>query len=152
MDQNGSIPRLAFKTTVADVPLELCLPLCFAGLSEQVHPLCLLARQGTLQLLESHPDAETTVPPLLPQLVPSLRAAMADKERDVAEAAIAVVGPLARVSKDHLVPYLERLLPPLARKASSGPLARKAMDALRDIEDSVPGSSEKIKKKVPAYN
>ena len=151
MDQNGSVPKLAFATSPGDVPLDRCLPLCFTGLSEVCHPFCLLARQGAKQLLEAHPNAEDVVPTLLPSLVPSLRAALADKEPDVVEAAMDVVSPLAAVVGAALAPFLDRLLPPIARKAAGGPLARKALDALRAIEDHVPDSGAKIKSKVPAY-
>ena len=152
VDQNGSVPKLRFATAAADVPLERCLPLCFTGLSEQCHPFCLLARQGCLQLLDLHPEAPAEVPPLLPQLIPALRAALADKEADVVDAALDVVPRLARVAGAALVPFLDRLLPPLARKAAgTGPLPRKAMDALRAIEDHVAGAGPKIKAKVPAY-
>ena len=131
VDQNGSVPKLAFATSPGDVPLDRCLPLCFTGLSEVCHPFCLLARQGAKQLLEAHPNAEDVVPTLLPSLVPSLRAALADKEPDVVEAAMDVVSPLAAVVGAALAPFLDRLLPPIARKAAGGPLARKALDALR---------------------
>ena len=149
--QNGSVPKCVFKATAADVPLDHVLPLCFAGLVEQCHPLALLARRGTVMLLEEHPRGAEEVPPLLPRLVPLLRAALADKERDVVNAAMDVVAPLAAVAGPSLGPFLDRLLPPLARKAAGGPLARKALDALRAVEDAVPDSAAKIKAKVPAY-
>ena len=42
VDQNGSYPVVVFAAAAADVPLGRALPLCFEGLSERCHPLCLL--------------------------------------------------------------------------------------------------------------
>ena len=56
VDQNGSYPVVVFAAAAADVPLGRALPLCFEGLSERCHPLCLLARRGTLMLLAEHPE------------------------------------------------------------------------------------------------
>ena len=53
VDQNGSYPVVVFAAAAADVPLGRALPLCFEGLSERCHPLCLLARRGTLMLSPS---------------------------------------------------------------------------------------------------
>ena len=59
-----------------------------------------------------------------PQVAP-LRAALADADDDVVRAALAVVAPVAALSKASLAPHLDRLLPPIAREAGRAePTAR----------------------------
>ena len=152
VDQNGTRPELAFVGDVGAIPLRVVLPLCFEGLSEATHPLCLLARRGATRLLEEHPLASAELPAILPLLVPPLRLALACKERDVFEAALAQVSTLAKVAKDALLQHLDKLLPCLARHAFGSPFSKLVFDALRDIEAYVPNSRNKIKHKVPAFD
>ena len=199
VDQNGSYPVVVFAAAAADVPLGRALPLCFEGLSERCHPLCLLARRGTLMLLAEHPERaqvpacveikilrrvrrvdlhaidatparwrgdagssplehpthwliSTQVPALLPRLAGPLRAALADPDTDVCGFALTVLAPLAELCGAALEQFLDRLLPPVARRCGGrGKLAAAALDALRRVEESCPGAGAKIRRKVPAY-
>ena len=199
VDQNGSYPVVVFAAAAADVPLGRALPLCFEGLSERCHPLCLLARRGTLMLLAEHPERaqvpacveikmlrrvrrvdlraidatparwrgdagssplehpthwliSTQVPALLPRLAGPLRAALADPDADVCGFALTVLAPLAELCGAALEQFLDRLLPPVARRCGGrGKLAAAALDALRRVEESCPGAGAKIRRKVPAY-
>ncbi|CAH0372403.1 unnamed protein product [Pelagomonas calceolata] len=151
VDQNGSYPVVVFAAAAADVPLGRALPLCFEGLSERCHPLCLLARRGTLMLLAEHPE-RAQVPALLPRLAGPLRAALADPDADVCGFALTVLAPLAELCGAALEQFLDRLLPPVARRCGGrGKLAAAALDALRRVEESCPGAGAKIRRKVPAY-
>lgn len=153
VDQNGARPDLAFVVDVEQVPLAVVLPLCFEGLSESTHPLCLLARRGATRLLLEHPKAAAELPGLLPSIVPALRSALACKERDVVQVAIEHTTLLAKVAQGALLDHLEKLLPPLARLAfGSSPLARKVLATVRDIETYVAGSRTKIKAKIPSFD
>lgn len=152
VDQNGARPDLAFSVDIGDVPLAVALPLCFEGLSESTHPLCLLARRGATRLLEEHPRVVDELPGVLPRIVPALRSALACKERDVVQVAIAHSSLLAKVAQASLFDHLDKLLPPLARLAFGSPLAPKALAALRDIEAAVPGARSKIKAKLPSFD
>lgn len=156
VDQNGARPDLAFVVNVEMIPLSVVLPLCFDGLSESTHPLCLLARRGSARLLEEHPGARgksEDMKQALPQIVGALRNALACKERDVVRVAVEHTSLLARVAQELLADHLEKLLPPLSRLAFGGsPLTSKALDAIRDIDNNVPGSKSKIKAKLPSYD
>ncbi|KAJ8598229.1 hypothetical protein CTAYLR_005470 [Chrysophaeum taylorii] len=152
VDQNGSRPDVGFVGCVDAIPLAAALPLCFEGLSESTHPLCLLARRGAARLLEEHPRAAADLPEILPRVVPSLRAALGCKERDVVQVAIAHTATLARVAQAALLDHLDKLLPPLARLAFGSPLSPAVVAAVREIEANVPGSRPKIKAKIPAFD
>ncbi|KAJ1458915.1 parkin co-regulated protein-domain-containing protein [Pelagophyceae sp. CCMP2097] len=133
----GATPQLGWVVPIESVPLQPLLSLCFAGLSETTHPLCMLARRGATELLSRHPDIERDVPALLPELVPLLRGALACKEVDVVQCAIDHIAPLARVAKGSLLPHLDKLLGPLARKAFGSSLSASVMDALRESQAGV---------------
>lgn len=151
VDQNGSYPVVVFATDASDVPLARALPLCFEGLSERCHPLAILARRGTLMLLAEHPQ-RSEIPSLLKQLVGPLRAALADKDADVCGFALTVIEPLAELCGESLEPFLDRFLPPIARRCGGhGKIAQAALDALRCLDGCGPGAGAKIRRKVPAY-
>ena len=94
----------------------------------------------------------TQVPALLPRLAGPLRAALADPDADVCGFALTVLAPLAELCGAALEQFLDRLLPPVARRCGGrGKLAAAALDALRRVEESCPGAGAKIRRKVPAY-
>lgn len=132
VDQNGSSPDIKIDF---DLPLSL-LPLCFEGLRETTHPLCLLARRGAARILTEHPRRDD-IAGLLPQLVPLLRTALTDAS------VVEYVVLLAQVTKADLLPYLPKLLPPLARL--------KVRKPLHEIEKHVPNSRPIIKAKIPSF-
>lgn len=132
VDQNGSSPDIKIDF---ELPLSI-LPLCFEGLRETTHPLCLLARRGAARILTEHPRRHE-ISGLLPQLVPLLRTALTDVS------VVEYVVLLAQVTKGDLLPYLPKLLPPLARL--------KVRKALYEIESHVPNSRPIIKAKIPSF-
>ena len=94
----------------------------------------------------------TQVPALLPRLAGPLRAALADPDADVCGFALTVLAPLAELCGAALEQFLDRLLPPVARRCGGrGKLAAAALDALRRVEESCPRAGAKIRRKVPAY-
>uniref|UniRef100_A0A7S3JSX6 Uncharacterized protein n=1 Tax=Aureoumbra lagunensis TaxID=44058 RepID=A0A7S3JSX6_9STRA len=151
VDQNGSRPDVAFASPVATIPINVVLPLCFEGLRECTHPLCLLARRGAQRLLLEHPRASAEVPSFLSTLIPPLRLALASKNRHVTNAAITQVGNLAKIAGPALLDHLDKILLPLGRHAFGSPLSKRVQHTLHEIESNIPDSRPKIKAKIPSY-
>lgn len=150
---HGSVKhKLQWNQSPQEVPFDPILVLLAEGLRETVHPYNFVARIGFKELLETSEAGDRAIP-LIPRLIPPLRAALCHSDAAVFSAGLEAVGQLSNVVGPELNPHLKVLLPPVAKQCMGKKHREDIIDVLQLLEqnggrDSLPI----IKSKVPTYS
>jgi len=117
VDQNGSIPKIAWKVPVDRLDYHHYLPLFFDGLRETELPYCFLAEEGVKDMISAGGRKILLV---IPQLIIPIKTALGTRDPKVMVRVIRVLQALvvADVGQDGggmigaaLVPYYRQILP-----------------------------------------
>ncbi|XP_041370732.1 PACRG-like protein [Gigantopelta aegis] len=159
---NGGIPcrlvhgsvkhKIAWDTSPEMIHFDPVLVTLAEGLRETVHPYMFVSCTGFKELLESH-GAQQKAIPLLPKLVPPVRAALTHPDAGVFERGLNALVQLSDVVGPALNPYLKTLLMSLSKRMMEKTFKEKGTDALHRLEQN--GGKEVcvvIKLKVPTYS
>lgn len=111
----------------------ILFPVFLSGLCEKQHPYTYLVRLGIQDLLAAN-DAVEKLHPILPKLVPPLRAALATRDKEIFLAALDTFVRIVRLVKGDCVKILGSLIPPIASRVLSADLREEVQEALRVCE------------------
>jgi len=148
---HGSIKQqLRWNRAIADIPYDPVLVLFCEGLIETRHPYVFVSRAGVKDLLCS--DAEDRVVPLLPRIVPSIRAALMSRNNDTFVAGCKALNQLSGCVGPNLNGHILPLLVPLNKHSNH----RRHSNLVTDVFFTLCMNGGKdvialIKKKVPAF-
>ncbi|XP_033122429.1 PACRG-like protein [Anneissia japonica] len=159
---NGGIPcrlshgsvkhKLQWSTDPNMLSFDPLLITLAEGLQEFKHPYMFVAQNGFRELLEV-PDAQVKAMPLLPRLIPPIRAAFASSHDCVFEGALNALVQLSNVVGDGMIPHLKSLLTLLSKQAMNKAWREKVLTALNCIENACGNESVPIiKSKIPTYS
>lgn len=159
---NGGIPcrlvhgsvkhKLAWNQSPEELPFDPLLVFMAEGLRETVHPHNFVAKMGFKELLETTEATEKTLP-LLPRLIPPLRAALSHSDQAVFSVGLEALGQLSNTVGPALNTHLKVLLPPLAKQSMGKTHREDIVLVLQQLEQN--GGRESlviIKSKVPTYS
>lgn len=143
--------HLAWTMPIEHVNLERLLPLCFEGLREKQHPYDFLAKQAIAEVLDT-PQAADRVPPLLPQLIPSLKLAVNEKDMPIFLAAADTLSKLSDVAGPALDPHLNQFLTVLNKRMSEKKNRELVEQLLTTfLQNGGPEVPKIIKSKIPTF-
>lgn len=117
VDQNGSIPKIAWKVDIEKLDYHHYLPLFFDGLRETEWPYNFLAEEGVKNLIQHGHDK---LLPVIPQLIIPIKTALNTRDPKVMVRVIRVLQQLVLADVDQegggligqaLVPYYRQILP-----------------------------------------
>eukprot|EP00924_Labyrinthula_sp_SR-Ha-C_P002755 maker-scaffold_13-snap-gene-6.67-mRNA-1 protein AED:0.02 eAED:0.02 QI:0/0/0/1/1/1/2/0/289 len=110
VDQNGSLPKTAWKVPVDKLDFHHYLPLFFDGLREVEYPYSFLAERGVKDMLV---HGSHKVLPVVPQLIIPTKTALNTRDKEVMIRVIRILQKLvvAEGVGQALVPYYRQLLP-----------------------------------------
>jgi hypothetical protein len=158
---NGGIPcrlvhgsvkhKLSWNQSPDSVPFDPVLVLLAEGIREIVHPYSFVARVGFKELLEI-PDASDKATPVIPKLIPPLRAALCHTDDEVFVAGLQATVQLSNVVGPLLNPHLKVLLSSVSKHMMNKKYREEITGSLQQLEQN--GGMECItiiKSKVPTY-
>lgn len=119
IDQNGSLPKISWKTCVEKLNFDHYLPLFFEGLRELEWPYCFLAERGVHDLIE---QGGHKILPVIPKLIIPLKTALNTRDKLVVVKVLRVLQKIVTCDASatgakknaigiQLVPYYRQLLP-----------------------------------------
>lgn len=117
VDQNGSVPKIAWKVAVHKLDYHHYLPLFFDGLRETEYPYSFLAEKGVNDMIQQGP---TKILPVIPQLIIPIKTALNTRNKEVMVRVIRVLQKLVTADireeggglvGQALVPYYRQILP-----------------------------------------
>lgn len=150
---HGSVKhKLAWDTPPEQLPFDPVLPTLAEGLRETVHPFTLVSYMGFKEMLDSQ-GAGSKATPLLPKVVPPLRAALIHPNNDVFERSLDGLGHLSDAVGPALNPHLKNLLMALSKRMMDKKYRDRVTETLQRLEQN--GGKEVlpvIKAKVPTYS
>ncbi|XP_076434633.1 PACRG-like protein [Babylonia areolata] len=150
---HGSVKhKLAWDTPPAQLPFDPVLPTLAEGLRETVHPYTQVSHMGFKEMLESE-GAGDKAAPLLPKVVPPLRAALIHSNNEVFERGLDGLTYLSDAVGPALNPHLKNLLMALSKRMMDKKYRDRVTDTLQLLEQN--GGKEVlpvIKAKVPTYS
>ncbi|XP_043549991.1 PACRG-like protein [Chiloscyllium plagiosum] len=121
------------------------------GLRETKHPYTFVAKEGFKELLEIENAAEKAIP-LVPKVVPKLKAALAHSDVEVFERGLCALVQLSAVVGPAVNSHLKHLLTSLSKGLMDKKLKQPITEALQRLEQH--GGKESlaiIKSKIPTY-
>ncbi|XP_078401795.1 PACRG-like protein isoform X3 [Cetorhinus maximus] len=121
------------------------------GLRETKHPYTFVAKEGFKELLEVEDAAEKAIP-LVPKVIPKLKAALAHSDVEVFERGLHALVQLSAVVGPAVNGHLKHLLTCLSKRLMDKKLKQLITDALQRLEQH--GGKESlfiIKSKIPTY-
>lgn len=121
------------------------------GLRETKHPYTFVSKEGFRELLQVQGAPEKAVP-LLPRLIPVLKAALVHPDDEVFERGLSALVQLSVVVGPSLNSHLKLLLTSLSKRLMDKKLKEPITSALQKLEQH--GGSESliiIKSKIPTY-
>ncbi|KAJ3346530.1 hypothetical protein HDU83_002890 [Entophlyctis luteolus] len=141
---HGSVRhKISWTQPVETLEYNPLLVTLMEGLRETKHPFVALVPAAIVEMLSAG-NARAKVLPILPALIPPLRAAIADRRAAATAlpAALAVLSRLAAVCHSALLPHLPALLPPLASHVHSATRGNTAprdavAECLRAVETAI---------------
>ncbi|XP_063166708.1 PACRG-like protein [Candoia aspera] len=122
------------------------------GLKETRHPYTFISQEGFKELLSVEGAAHKTIP-LLPRLVPVLKAALAHSDDEVFRRGLNALVQLSAVVGSWLNDHLKHLLSSLSKRQMSKKFKEQTTEALQKLEQY--GGKESltiIKAKIPTYS
>uniref|UniRef100_A0A8C3BRJ8 Parkin coregulated like n=1 Tax=Cairina moschata TaxID=8855 RepID=A0A8C3BRJ8_CAIMO len=131
---HGSVKhRLKWECLPETVPFDPLLVTLAEGLRETKHPYTFVSKEGFKELLMVEGAAEKTIP-LLPRLVPVLKAALAHSDDEVFERGLDALVQLSAVVGLSLNDHLKHLLTNLSRRLMDKKFKEKITVALQKLE------------------
>ncbi|XP_067857828.1 PACRG-like protein isoform X2 [Heptranchias perlo] len=121
------------------------------GLRETKHPYTFVAKEGFKELLEIEDAAEKAIP-LVPKVVPKLKAALAHSDVEIFERGLHALVQLSAVVGPAVNDHLKHLLTSLSKRLMDKKLKQLITGALQRLEQQ--GGKESliiIKSKIPTY-
>ncbi|XP_045690413.1 PACRG-like protein [Phyllostomus hastatus] len=149
---HGSVKhRLQWECPPENLPFDPLLITLAEGLRETKHPYTFVSKEGFRELLLVQ-DAPEKAVPLLPRLVPVLKAALAHSDDEVFERGVNALVQLSVVVGPSLNDHLKHLLTSLSKRLRDKKFKEPITSALQELEQH--GGSECliiIKAKIPTY-
>ncbi|NXU53380.1 PACRL protein, partial [Turnix velox] len=131
---HGSVKhRLQWECLPETVPFDPLLVTLAEGLRETKHPYTFVSKEGFKELLMVEGAAEKATP-LLPRLVPVLKAALAHSDDEVFERGLDALVQLSAVVGPSLNDHLKHLLTNLSRRLMDKKFREKITVALQKLE------------------
>ncbi|XP_021251186.1 PACRG-like protein, partial [Numida meleagris] len=149
---HGSVKhRLHWECPRETVPFDPLLVTLAEGLRETKHPYTFVSREGFKELLLVEGATEKAIP-LLPRLVPVLKAALAHSDDEVFERGLGALVQLSAVVGPSLNDHLKHLLTNLSRRLMDKKFREKITVALQKLEQyGGKATVTIIKSKIPTY-
>ncbi|KAM5338806.1 PACRG-like protein isoform 1-T3 [Glossophaga mutica] len=149
---HGSVKhRLQWECPPENLPFDPLLITLAEGLRETKHPYTFVSKEGFKELLLVQ-DAPEKALPLLPRLIPVLKAALAHSDDGVFERGVNALVQLSVVVGPSLNDHLKHLLTSLSKRLRDKKFKEPITSALQKLEQH--GGSESliiIKAKIPTY-
>ncbi|XP_066488127.1 PACRG-like protein [Tiliqua scincoides] len=149
---HGSVKhKLQWDCHPETLPFDPLLITLAEGLRETRHPYTFVSKEGFKELLLVDGAAQKAIP-LLPRLVPVLKAALAHSDGEVFERGLNALVQLSAVVGPSLNDHLKHLLSSLSKRQMSKKFKEQTTDALQKLEQY--GGKESltiIKSKIPTY-
>ncbi|KGL78374.1 PACRG-like, partial [Tinamus guttatus] len=143
--------RLQWERVPETLPFDPLLITLAEGLRETRHPYTFVSKEGFKELLLVEDAAEKAVP-LLPRLVPVLKAALAHSDDEVFERGLDALVQLSAVVGSSLNDHLKLLLTNLSRRLMDKKFKEKITTALQKLEQCGGQATVAIiKSKIPTY-
>ncbi|NXI57553.1 PACRL protein, partial [Chloroceryle aenea] len=131
---HGSVKhRLQWECLPETVPFDPLLVTLAEGLRETEHPYTFVSKEGFKELLMVEGATEKAIP-LLPRLVPVLKAALAHSDDEVFGRGLDALVQLSAVVGPSLNDHLKQLLTSLSRKLMDKKFREKITIALQNLE------------------
>ncbi|XP_006009763.1 PACRG-like protein [Latimeria chalumnae] len=149
---HGSVKhKLQWEQPPETLPVDPLLITLAEGLRETKHPYTFVSREGFKELLLVEGATEKVIP-LLPKLVPALKAALAHSDAEVFERGLSALVQLSAVVGSSLNDHLKHLLTCLSKRLMDKKLKEQVAGALQKLEQyGGKGSLPIIKSKIPTY-
>ncbi|XP_072352579.1 PACRG-like protein isoform X1 [Scyliorhinus torazame] len=149
---HGSVShRLQWDQPPETVCFDPLLTILAEGLRETRHPYTFVAKEGFKELLEVEDAADKAIP-LVPKVIPKLKAALAHSDAEVFERGLHALVQLSSVVGPAVNGHLKHLLTSLSKRLMDKKLKQLITDALQRLEQH--GGKESlviIKSKIPTY-
>ncbi|XP_025908179.1 PACRG-like protein [Nothoprocta perdicaria] len=143
--------RLQWESLPETLPFDPLLITLAEGLRETRHPYTFVSKEGFKELLLVEDAAEKAVP-LLPRLVPVLKAALGHSDDEVFERGLDALVQLSAVVGSSLNDHLKLLLTNLSRRLMDKKFKEKITVALQKLEQyGGQATVAIIKSKIPTY-
>ncbi|PVD29764.1 hypothetical protein C0Q70_09021 [Pomacea canaliculata] len=131
---HGSVKhKLVWDQSPESLPFDPVFVTLAEGLRETVHPYTLVSCMGFKEILES-PNACKKAAPLLPKVVPPLRAALSHANNEVFERGLSALCHLSEAVGPALNPHLKNLLMALSKRMMDKKYKDSVTDALQLLE------------------
>ncbi|NWS72121.1 PACRL protein, partial [Crotophaga sulcirostris] len=149
---HGSVKhRLQWECLPETVPFDPLLLTLAEGLRETKHPYTFVSKEGFKELLMVEGATEKAIP-LLPRLVPVLKAALAHSDDEVFERGLDALVQLSAVVGPSLNDHLKHLLTNISRRLMNKKFRERITVALQKLEQyGGKATVEIIKYKIPTY-
>ncbi|XP_072107977.1 PACRG-like protein [Mobula birostris] len=149
---HGSVShKLQWEQPPETIPFDPILIILAEGLRETKHPYTFVAKEGFKELLEVGDAAEKAIP-LVPKVIPKLKAALAHSDIEVFERGLHGLVQLSAVVGPAVNDHLKHLLTSLSKRLMDKNLKQLITDALQRLEQH--GGKDClviIKSKIPTY-
>uniref|UniRef100_A0A6J0SMN6 PACRG-like protein isoform X2 n=1 Tax=Pogona vitticeps TaxID=103695 RepID=A0A6J0SMN6_9SAUR len=149
---HGSVKhKLHWDCSPETLPFDPLLITLAEGLRETRHPYTFVSKEGFKELLLVEGAAQKVIP-LLPRLVPVLKAALAHSDGEVFERGLSALVQLSAVIGPSLNDHLKHLLSSLSKRQMSKKYKEQITEVLQKLE--LYGGKESlaiIKSKIPTY-
>ncbi|XP_069778920.1 PACRG-like protein isoform X2 [Narcine bancroftii] len=149
---HGSVShKLQWEQPPETICFDPILTILAEGLRETKHPYTFVAKEGFKELLEVEDAAEKAIP-LVPKVIPKLKAALAHSEVEVFERGLHGLVQLSAVVGPALNDHLKHLLTSLSKRLMDKNLKQMITDTLQRLEQH--GGKNClviIKSKIPTY-
>ncbi|XP_069711010.1 PACRG-like protein [Phaenicophaeus curvirostris] len=143
--------RLQWECLPATVPFDPLLVTLAEGLRETKHPYTFISKEGFKELLMVKGATEKAIP-LLPRLVPALKAALAHSDDEVFGRGLDALVQLSAVVGPSLNDHLKHLLTNLSVRLMKKKFREKVTVALQKLEQyGGKATVAIIKRKIPTY-
>ncbi|XP_074130629.1 PACRG-like protein [Sminthopsis crassicaudata] len=149
---HGSVKhRLQWDCLPETLPFDPLLITLAEGLRETKHPFTFVSKEGFKELLLVQGATEKAVP-LLPRLIPVLKAALTHSDGEVFERGLNALVQLSSVVGPSLNDHLKHLLTSLSKRLMDKKFKEQITSALQKLEHHGGGGSLMIiKAKIPTY-
>ncbi|NXO01070.1 PACRL protein, partial [Rhinopomastus cyanomelas] len=143
--------RLRWERLPETIPFDPLLITLAEGLRETKHPYTFVSKEGFKELLMVEGATEKAIP-LLPRLVPVLKAALAHSDNEVFERGLDALVQLSAVVGPALNDHLKHVLTNISRRLTNKTFREKITVALQKLEEyGGKATVAVIKSKIPTY-
>jgi len=143
--------KLQWGRDPAELPYDPLLVTCAEGLCETEHPYAFASRACFEELLAAQGGPEKALP-LVPRIIPSIRAALVSPNKKVFEGGVDAAAQLSQAVGEALNPFINVLVVQMNKRSNDKHLAHKILAAMQSFEEyGGPLAFKVIKSKVPTY-